>query len=233
MAKLLYILKIHYVMLISNLLIIVLGVGVGSCLLINLLSYQSNIYFTNYEIIKNYLDSSHLFVQMISIVVCMMIFINSFSEKNDNYCVFLIGKGYSKNYYLLSKIFVIITIVFIYVLVVFELFVIIGRVKNVYFAFKYLYLNIYFKIFIVSIFFGFICLLFQQIIKSLYAIIISFSLYICSLILINLDYKTKKVIGYFIIIVNNYKFINGFFHVVFILMVLLILNLIIYNKKDL
>lgn len=233
MAKLLYILKIHYVMLISNLLIIVLGVGVGSCLLINLLSYQSNIYFTNYEIIKNYLDSSHLFVQMISIVVCMMIFINSFSEKNDNYCVFLIGKGYSKNYYLLSKIFVIITIVFIYVLVVFELFVIIGRAKNVYFAFKYLYLNIYFKIFIVSIFFGFICLVFQQIIKSLYAIIISFSLYICSLILINLDYKTKKVIGYFIIIVNNYKFINGFFHVVFILMVLLILNLIIYNKKDL
>lgn len=233
MAKLLYILKIHYVMLISNLLIIVLGVGVGSCLLINLLSYQSNIYFTNYEIIKNYLDSSHLFVQMISIVVCMMIFINSFSEKNDNYCVFLIGKGYSKNYYLLSKIFVIVTIVFMYVLVVFELFVIIGRVKNVYFAFKYLYLNIYFKIFIVSIFFGFICLLFQQIIKSLYAIIISFSLYICSLILINLDYKTKKVIGYFIIIVNNYKFINGFFHVVFILLVLLILNLIVYNKKDL
>ncbi|MGI6710057.1 MAG: hypothetical protein ACOX4W_01225 [Bacilli bacterium] len=233
MAKLLYILKVHYVMLISNLLIIVLSIGVGSCLLINLLSYQSNIYFTNYEIIKNYLDSSHLFVQIISIVVCMMIFINAFSEKNDNYCIFLIGKGYSKNYYLLSKMFVIITIIFIYVLVTFELFIIIGRVKNTYFDFKYLYLDIYFKIFIVSLFFGFVCLLFQQIIKSLYALLISFSLYICSLIMLNVGYKARQIIGYFIIIVNNYKFINGFFHVIFVLMVLLMFNLIIYNKKDL
>jgi len=233
MAKLIYILRIHYVMLISNLLIFVLAIGVASCFFINLLSYENNVYFTNYEIIKNYLDSSHLFIQMISIIVSMMIFSNSFSEKNDNYSIFLIRKGYSRSYYLLSKIIVILTIIFIYLLVSFELFILVGKAKNLYFNFEFIYLNIYFKIFIISIFFGFLCLFFQQLIKSIYALIISFSLYICSLIILNLEYNIKKVIGLFIILIDNYIFINGLFHSIFVLVCLLSLNLYIYNKKDL
>lgn len=225
--------RIHYSMLISNLLLIVLGIGVLSSFLINFLSYQSSIYFSNFEIIKIYLENSYLFIQMISIVVSMLIFLNSFSDKNDDYHVFLFSQGYSRGSYIITKIITIISIVFIYIIASFESFILMGRLKNRYFKFDFFYMELYLKIFIVAIFYGLVCLLLQQALKSIYALLITFSIYIFSLIVVNLEEGVKKVVGLFLFLIDDFNFVNGLLHTLFSLMVFTFINVEIYKMKDL
>lgn len=196
--------RLHKNYLFNKINIIIIGIVILISIFLSFVlvkPFETNIDKWNERLIsmQSYEQSYLLFVKILMVLLSSYLFGIYFSKQGDDYSLVLTCKV-SKNKYLISKILTIsLTIFFIlFVIILFHLFI--GTVFNRWYILNLNIITHYFEIYLISMTYGILSLISIRLLKSLYAVIIPFSLYILSEVLVDYNMSSKLV-----------KFIEMFF----------------------
>lgn len=189
--------RLHRNYLFNKINVIIIGVVILisiflSFVLIN--PFETNIDKWNERLIsmQSYEQSYLLFAKILMVLLSSYLFGIYFSKQGDDYSLVLTCKV-SKNKYLISKILTIsLTIFFIlFMIILFHLFI--GTIFNRWYIIDLNIITHYFEIYLISMVYGILSLISIRLLKSLYAVIIPFSLYILSEVLVDYNTTSKMV----------------------------------------
>lgn len=171
-------------------LIILLAV-VLSTILINPSLNKVDSWILRQSLFSNYKQTYLMFVKIIMILLSCYLFTIHFSKNNDEYKVLLLTI-ISKRKYFFTKIVTIILLDIIVLMILFTNYILIGRIWNNWFIVKIDIIILFIKILLLSIIYGLISLSLITTFKNIYSLLLSFSLFFFSEILI--DFEDNKIV---------------------------------------
>lgn len=211
-------------------------------IIISILSLISAIIIANDEFLVSmvnlmYFSSSFFITKMIGIFLSCFLLSYCFLKKNDEYSVILLTSGVEKSKSFISKILIIYIIIFLYYFIVFLFFVLIGYTFTNKFVFSQIYLTSYIRLYVLSFYYGMVSLVLVQIINNIYVIIMTFSIFLVGSI-INEEVKENSLKVLYNIFFPNFSgddrnIYLGDYYLLFLCLLIIIINLFIYVKKDL
>ena len=196
--------RLHRNYLFNKINIIIIGIVILISMFLSFIlvkPFETNIEKWNERLIsmQSYEQSYLLFVKILMVLLSSYLFGIYFSKQGDDYSLVLTCKV-SKNKYLISKILTISLTIFFILFVIILCHLFIGTVFNKWYIFNLNIITHYFEIYLISMTYGILSLISIRLLKSLYAVIIPFSLYILSEVLVDYNMSSKLV-----------KFIEMFF----------------------
>lgn len=232
--------RLHKNYLFNKINIIIIGIVILISIFLSFVlvkPFETNIDKWNERLIsmQSYEQSYLLFVKILMVLLSSYLFGIYFSKQGDDYSLVLTCKV-SKNKYLISKILTIsLTIFFIlFVIILFHLFI--GTVFNRWYILNLNIITHYFEIYLISMTYGILSLISIRLLKSLYAVIIPFSLYILSEVLVdyNMSSKLVKFIEMFFptthLTNGNIVLLYGIIHLVILNIFYFIISYFVYIK---
>ncbi len=188
------------------------------------------------EKMLEFINSNILFTKMITILLSIYLYGITFTKNYDNYHILLITRITIKKYFL-SKVFMLT----LEILKLIILFFLINLWIGIYFT-KWYYIKIdfiieYIKIFLLSITYGLLSLIFTRVIKNIYSVLLITANYVFSEIVIS-ETNNSFFINYIqlflpttILNANDYKLHFGIYHLLLLIHLYLSISYSIYCYK--
>lgn len=187
---------------------------------------------------SSYEQNNLIYTKILMVLFASYLFGIYFSKSGDDYSVLLLCK-INKNMYFITKVMTVVLTLFSVILLMFFSHISIGMLFNRWYYFNINLFKDYCDIFLVSLSYGFLSLSCIRIFKSLYTVIIPFSLYLVSEIIV--DYGTTNILVKIICLLfpttyltdGKIILIYGVVHLIVIdIMYLLLSHLIYVNYKE-
>ena len=164
-----------------------------SFILIN--PFESNIDKWNDRLIssQSYEQSYLLFVKILMVLLSSYLFGIYFSKVGDDYSIVLTC-NVNKNKYLISKVLTISLTIFIILFLIMLCHMFIGVVFNKWYILESSVINRYLEIYLICMIYGMQSIISIRLLKSLYAVMIPFAMYILSEVLVDYN-STSKIVN--------------------------------------
>lgn len=236
-------LRLHGNYLLNKINIIIIGIVIfiGSMLaliLIKPFETETSRWITRLISVQNYEQSFIIFVKILMVLLSSYLFGIYFSKSGDDYCTLLTG-SINKNKYTISKIITIsLTIFFVLFSIVF-FHILIGTVFNKWYVASIDIIKHYLEIYMISLSYGFLSIIFIRLFKSIYAAMLPFCLYLVSEVLV--DFGTNNIIVRIVGLFFPTTFLNdgnivllyGMIHLLIINLLYMLVSYFIYiNCKE-
>lgn len=232
--------RLHKNYLFNKINIIIIGIVILISIFLSFVlvkPFETNIDKWNERLIsmQSYEQSYLLFVKILMVLLSSYLFGIYFSKQGDDYSLVLTCKV-SKNKYLISKILTISLTIFFILFVIILCHLFIGTVFNRWYILNLNIITHYFEIYLISMTYGILSLISIRLLKSLYAVIIPFSLYILSEVLVdyNMSSKLVKFIEMFFptthLTNGNIVLLYGIIHLVILNIFYFIISYFVYIK---
>lgn len=232
--------RLHKNYLFNKINIIIIGIVILISMFLSFVlvkPFETNIEKWNERLIsmQSYEQSYLLFVKILMVLLSSYLFGIYFSKQGDDYSLVLTCKV-SKNKYLISKILTISLTIFFILFIVILCHLFIGTVFNRWYIFNLNVITHYFEIYLISMTYGILSLISIRLLKSLYAVIIPFSLYILSEVLVDYSTTSKlvKIVEMFFPTTHlsngNIVLLYGIVHLVFLNIFYFIISYFVYIK---
>jgi len=183
-----------------------------------------------------YFFNSFMILRIVSGFLAIFLMGNSFHPKVDQYSCLLLTSGVSRFRYFYSKVLTLGIGGFFFVLGEYVIYLVVGWIGYPGFVFRSEDLAAFGHLFLFLLFYGFFGMFLVQIFRNLYLIIIPFSI-------MNIGMLVSENPGSEIYFLYNLAFLGfqdesmhlvfGTFHALFLLMVMLIVNFLVFRFKDL
>lgn len=228
--------KCHFSYIVNKATIIIIAIVLFISLLSNILSiYSLN---SNLGIIESnqlYFLNSFLVLKIVLIFLAIFLFSYSFYSKSDQYVMLIVTSNVSRKQYFITKVSVLVTFLSVYLYLQYFIFLLVGIIFHRGFYFNMDHLIAYLNLLISVIYFGLLGQTFILLINNLYIMIIPFILMnIGSIINEDSDNKLFSIYNYlFPTLTEKNDFYYGYLHLVGLLVIIFLLNLFIYERKDL
>lgn len=232
--------RLHKNYLFNKINVIIIGIVIMVSIFLSFVlvkPFETNIDKWNERLIsmQSYEQSYLLFVKILMVLLSSYLFGIYFSKQGDDYSLVLTCKV-SKNKYLISKILTISLTIFFILFVIILCHLFIGTVFNRWYILNLNIFTHYFEIYLISMIYGILSLISIRLLKSLYAVIIPFSLYILSEVLV--DYNTSseivKIIGMFFPTTHlsngNIVLLYGILHLLILNFLYFLISYFVYIK---
>jgi len=229
--------KCHFNYLINKATIFIIIIVFLISLFSNLISITSiNSELSYVENNKIYFFNSLLIIKILASFLSVFIFSYSFLPKSDQYVFLIVTADISRLKYLLTKILAISIFLGLFIWIQMVMYILVGFIGYHMFIFDINIFTAFINLFLLIIYFGGLGCLLVQVIDNIYTVIIPISLMNIGTIIneekINVLYKIYNLL--FINFKNEtWSFVYGYFHTVFILLIIFVINIIIYQYKDL
>ena len=232
--------RLHKNYLFNKINIIIIGIVILISMFLSFVlvkPFETNIEKWNERLIsmQSYEQSYLLFVKILMVLLSSYLFGIYFSKQGDDYSLVLTCKV-SKNKYLISKILTISLTIFFILFIVILCHLFIGTVFNRWYIFNLNVITHYFEIYLISMTYGILSLISIRLLKSLYAVIIPFSLYILSEVLVDYSTTSKlvKIVEMFFPTTHlsngNIVLLYGIVHLVILNIFYFIISYFVYIK---
>lgn len=235
-----WLLKLHQkylfnkVNLIIILFVMILSIVLGVILINPVMS--DNIEWMYRDALKSNFEQSYLvFLKIIMILISSYLYCLYFSNIGDNYSIILICKT-SKEKYFITKVFVINLMLLLFVIIFFVNYILIGFAFSKWFVVDYQMVKSFLMIFVISICYGYLSVIFIKILNSLYVVLIPFGLYLVSEIIIDFVNTSNivRIIEMFLpttlVINDRVDLVYGIFHLIFLSVLYFVFSFITYIK---
>ena len=232
--------RLHKNYLFNKINIIIIGIVILISMFLSFVlvkPFETNIEKWNERLIsmQSYEQSYLLFVKILMVLLSSYLFGIYFSKQGDDYSLVLTCKV-SKNKYLISKILTISLTIFFILFIVILCHLFIGTVFNRWYILNLNVITHYFEIYLISMTYGILSLISIRLLKSLYAVIIPFSLYILSEVLVDYSTTSKlvKIVEMFFPTTHlsngNIVLLYGIVHLVILNIFYFIISYFVYIK---
>lgn len=188
------------------------------------------------ENLNNYNSTSIIFTRMIGVFWSIYLFGFGFNKDGDNYSILLQSKV-SKKKYFYSKVLAINCELFKLVLFFFLINIWIGILFTKWYIVKLDIVLEYLKIYLFSLIYGYLSLLFMRVFKSVFSVIIITVSYIASEILLT-ENINENILNYIQLLLptevfdgTSYQLTYGIMHLVILALLYLLLGCFIYCFK--
>lgn len=222
---------LYYLMNKKTLIIIFISLFIGS------LCFFSNIYtnkfITSNEEIEQYYETSVIMVKLILCFLAIFIFANSMQAYNDFYVYFIIPNNISRRKYIITKTLLMIFIVFLITFLLLLLYLFIGFIANKNFYLQSRFIFSFLILFLIASIYGLYTMILMQIFQNLYFVILSFLVVIFVNNLESDNLIAKTILFIFPNISNYPNSLISLIHLVYLNVLLVIINVFIYNNRDL
>lgn len=187
-----------------------------------------------------YIDNNYIYfyntffiTKIILVIYAVFIFGYSFTSKSDQYVIIFIASGISRSRIIITKLLALAIVVLGICYFAYFEYMLIGFILFKQFIFSIKYLLAYLALYLLLCYFGLMSVLLIQIFDNIYTIIIPFALMNFGEI-INED--NNLLVDIFNILIPNYSnklvFHFGGFHAIILCLILLVINIYIYQIKD-
>ena len=226
--KKLNLIKCHYYQIISkitlcSLLFIIFLLVIEKILIVTSLDYNQTSDIRSLTFLFSVFETEKIF----SIILFVFIFGASFNSTQDSYRSFILTNKISRYEYFITKYITIIFVLFCYTLILLLSTILISYLFNIIITINYIYS--YLSLLLLICYYGLLSILLIQLFNNYYLVIIPFIIYI----LIN-SLDNNNLFTYVSIIINTNGIIyNGYLYAISLILFLFLVNLIIYNSKDL
>lgn len=232
--------RLHKNYLFNKINIIIIGIVILISMFLSFIlvkPFETNIDKWNDRLIsmQSYEQSYLLFVKILMVLLSSYLFGIYFSKQGDDYSLVLTCKV-SKNKYLISKILTISLTIFFILFVIILCHLFIGTLFNRWYILNLNIVTHYFEIYLISMVYGILSLISIRLLKSLYAVIIPFSLYILSEVLVDYNTSSKivKIVEMFFptthLVNGNIVLLYGILHLVILNIFYFIISYFVYTK---
>lgn len=183
---------------------------------VSLMEKSKFYYLSTYQIFR-------LEILLLTLITCSFSFISS----NDQYRSLILTSNISRNKFVITKIITIFSVLFVITIIEGLIIMVIACICDI--DFYRNYFEIVYNLFISIIYFGLISILFVQISDSIYVMVGSFVLLLSTTLDIDSNF-----LKYFIVLINeDMKFFITSIYYLILCAIIFIINIIIYNKRDL
>jgi hypothetical protein len=183
-----------------------------------------------------YFFNSFMILRIVSGFLAIFLMGNSFHPKVDQYSCLLLTSGVSRFRYFFSKVLTLVIGGFFFVLGEYVIYLVVGWIGYPGFVFRSEDLAAFGYLFLFLLFYGFLGMLFVQMFRNLYAIIVPFSIMNIGM-LVSENPDTEIYFLYNLVFLGfedeSMQLIFGIFHALFLIMVMLIINFLSFRFKDL
>ncbi|MDD4000013.1 MAG: hypothetical protein PHX62_03870 [Bacilli bacterium] len=181
-----------------------------------------------------YFENSFFIVKMLTVFTASFIFAYAFLPKNNQYAELLLIRKLSRVSFFLTKVLVLAFFILYFLFLEFSLYIIVG-----YFFFpKFILTNYsvlaFINLFFLSLYFGLFSLFLYKLFLNLYVIILPFFLFICGIIINENNPKFGEIYNFIFpgFLCEKPELYHGFFHILIMIIVLILINLFIYLTSD-
>jgi len=221
------IVECHYYHIVSkitlcSLIIIILMLSIDKILIVSTIDFNQSRQERTINLFYNTFETDKIF----SVLLSSFVFGFSFTNIQDSYRFFILINGVSREKYFLTKIITIFLIISVYtsILLLFSLVILIFSKLSL----TIIYLKAYLSLYIMIIFYGLLSTLLIQLFNNYYLIILPFALYIFTNSLVE-----ENKVSIFITINESGNIKYGLFYGIFIDLLMIVINMFIYIKRDL
>ena len=184
---------------------------------------------------SNFEQSYLVFLKILIVLFSSYLYTICFSNTSDNYSIILVSK-ITKAKYFITKVLSINLMLLITIMIFLINYVIIGYFFSTWFYFELRILKNFFNIYLIGLCYGYLSIILIRSIKSIYIVLISFSLYLLSEILIdyvNINIMVKLLEVFFpttYIINDSTELVYGSLHLFILSFLYFVFSFIIYKK---
>lgn len=224
--------KCHYSYLISKTTVVILGfvlvVHLFGCIIIGKdccdfsWQIQANLY---------YLESNLFFMKTTNILVVVFLYAYPFTTKQDNYSMLIITSNVSRMKYFSTKILTIALFLLSFLWVEVFIYTMIGGIYYPNVVVDYRSLLLFIRLYLLMLYYGFIALMLIQVFDNIYMSIIPFALHTIATIF-NDGQEESRIIDMILPTMNTKRQLDDVHQIIFLIVVLLFVNTIIYHKRD-
>lgn len=228
--------KCHFSYIVNKATLVIIAITLIISILSNLFSlYSLN---PNLGIIENnqlYFLNSFLILKLVLIFLAIFLFSYSFYSKSDQYVMLIVTSNISRKKYFITKVIVLITFLSGYIYLEYFIFLLVGAIFYRSFYFNINHLIAYGNLLLSVIYFGLLGQTFILLLNNLYTMIIPFILMNIGSIINEENEKIMISIYNYLVptLTENSDFYYGYLHLVGLLMIIFMMNLFIYERKDL